>query len=309
MGAGKKNAAPWDGWDRLMTAFRGFEHVVREQQSLAPYTWFRLGGPAEYFAEPTSVEELQQLVKHCAQHDLPVRLLGGGSRILVPDAGVKGLVIHLAAPAFGEITCVGSSVRAGGGAKLGLLVSTAVREGLGGIESLVGIPGTVAGALRGNAASSGASIGQWTSAATVMTRQGEILVRRREQLRFSSGESSLDETVLLDATLELEPADVTELTRRMQKAWILKRTSTPTGALGTGRIFKDPQGVDAAELIENAGLRGQHVGAARVAESSANFIEVQAGATSDEVKQLIQRMQEGVATALGVHLHCELELW
>jgi UDP-N-acetylmuramate dehydrogenase len=292
-----------------MTAFRGFEHVVREQQSLAPYTWFRLGGQAEYFAEPTSSDELQQLVRHCAQHDLPVRLLGGGSRILVPDTGVKGLVIHLGAPAFGEITVQGSSIRAGGGAKLGLLVSTSVREGLGGIESLVGIPGTVAGALRGNASSSGASIGQWTSAATVMTRQGEILVRRRDQLRFSSGESSLDETVLLDATLELEPADVTELTRRMQKAWILKRTSQPSGALGTGRIFKDPQGVDAAELIENAGLRGHQIGSARIADSSANFIEVQAGATSDDVKQLIRLAQERVAGALGVHLECELEIW
>ncbi len=292
-----------------MTAFRGFEHVVREQQPLAPYTWFRLGGNAQYFAEPTSVDELQRLVRYCVEHDLPVRLLGGGSRILVPDSGVAGLVIQLSAPVFGEVRVDGQTLVAGGGAKLGQLVSTSVREGLAGLESLVGIPGTVAGALRGNAAASGSSIGQWTSAATVMTRQGEILVRQRDQLRFSYGESSLDETVILNATLVLEPGDANELTRRMQKAWIIKRTSQPSGMLGTGRIFKDPLGLGAAELIENAGLRGAQVGQARVAEASANFIEVYPGASSNDVKQLIEMMKNKVASALGVNLECELEIW
>jgi UDP-N-acetylmuramate dehydrogenase len=292
-----------------MTAFRGLEHIVREQQPLAPYNWFRLGGPAEYFAEPTSLKELTQLVRRCADHDVPVRVIGGGSRVLIPDQGVAGLIIQLSAPAFSEIVVSADTITAGGGTKLGHLVSTAVREGLAGLESLVGIPGTVAGALRGNADSYGSSIGHWTTSATVLTRQAELRTREQPELRFSYGESSLDELVILSATFKLEPGASDELTRKMQKLWIVKRTHQPTGALGTGRVFKDPQGLMAAELIEQAGLRGQQVGEARVSDASANFIEVTPGATSEQVKELIDLVRTRVASELGVELECELEIW
>ena len=244
-----------------MTAFAGLQHIIREQEPLAPYTWFRLGGPAEYFAEPTNLDELMQLVQYCHAQDIPIRILGGGSRILASDKGVPGLVIQLSAPAFGRIEVDGEQITAGGGAKLGHLVATAVREGLAGLESLVGIPGTVAGALRGNADSHGASIGHWTTSATVLTRQGELRTYERDELRFSYGESSLDELVVLAGQFVLERGDSAELTRKMQKLWIVKRTTQPSGNLGTGRIFKDPQGLTAAELIEQVGLRGHEVGA------------------------------------------------
>ena len=126
---------------------------------------------------------------------------------------------------------------------------------------MVGIPGTVAGALRGNADSHGNSIGQWTQTATVMTSEGEIVQRDRPGLRFSYGESNLDDLVILEAVFALEPGDSAELTRRMQKLWIVKRAHQPSGELGTGRIFKDPQGVSAAELIEQVGMGGHEIGA------------------------------------------------
>jgi UDP-N-acetylmuramate dehydrogenase len=167
----------------------------------------------------------------------------------------------------------------------------------------------VGGALRGNADSHGSSIGQWTTAATVLTRQGELLIRQRDELRFSYGESSLDELVILSATFRLEPGDSAELTRRMQKLWIVKRTSQPSGALGTGRVFKDPQGLTASELLEQVGLGGHQIGEARVSDASANFIEVTPGATSEQVRELIALMKSQVATTLGVELECELEIW
>ena len=122
-----------------MGLFSGFEHIVREQEPLAPYTWLRLGGAAEYFAEPTSLEELVALVKQCAKNDVSVRLLGSGSGVLVQEAGVSGLVIHLSAAAFSEISVNGNTVTAGGGAKLGHVISRAVGNGLGGLEPLAGI--------------------------------------------------------------------------------------------------------------------------------------------------------------------------
>jgi UDP-N-acetylmuramate dehydrogenase len=292
-----------------MSAFAGLEHIVREQQLLAPYTWFRLGGPAEFFAEPTSVEELAELVRRCDEGKIPVRLLGSGSRVLVPDEGVSGLVIRLSAPAFTQINIDKLQLTVGGGAKLGHVISTTVREGLAGLEPLVGIPGTVAGALRGNADDHGVSIGQWTEGATVMSRDGQLVVKDRSQLQFSYGESNLDELVILKAKFALEAAPSAELTRRLQKLWIVKRASQPSGELGNGRIFKDPHGLRAAELIEQAGLRGHQISGARVSDASANFIEVEPGTRSQDVRELIDVMRTRVASALGVTLEMELEVW
>ena len=112
----------------------GFEHILREHEAMAPYTWLRLGGEVEYFAEPTSVEELVQLVQRCHQENMPVRLLGGGSNVLIRSEGVKGLVIHLSAGRFCDVRADDSGLTAGGGAKLSHLISAAVREGLAGLE-------------------------------------------------------------------------------------------------------------------------------------------------------------------------------
>src|SRR6185503_8812398 len=115
----------------------GFGHIVRENEPLASHTWFRLGGPAQFFAEPTSIEELAALVRRCHESGLPVRVLGGGSNLLIRDEGVPGMVVALGAAAFGRIEAANRKLTAGGGAKLGHVISTAVREGLAGIEMLV----------------------------------------------------------------------------------------------------------------------------------------------------------------------------
>ncbi|HJQ59010.1 MAG TPA: FAD-binding protein, partial [Vineibacter sp.] len=113
----------------------GLEDIVRQGEQLAPHTWFQIGGPAEFFAEPTSVDQLRDLLRRSGEQDIQVRLLGGGSNVLVQDEGVPGMVIRLSAPAFGETTVNGTTIKAGGGVKLGHLISTAVREGLAGLET------------------------------------------------------------------------------------------------------------------------------------------------------------------------------
>ena len=259
--------------------FAGLEHIVREREPLARHTWFRLGGAAEYFAEPTSQDELQQIVQQCREHDIPIRMLGGGSNVLVRDEGVPGMVLHLAAPAFSEIAVDGSRITAGGGARLNHLVSTAVREGLAGLEQLVGIPGTVGGAVRGNAGANNGDIGQCTQEVQVMRRTGEVYTRSRSDLRFAYRESNIDELVILSVAFELEPDDANALAKRMQKLWILQKASQPDGNLGSSVIFRDSGGSTAASLIEQAGLKGTQVGEAKVNERHANFIEVQPGGT------------------------------
>jgi UDP-N-acetylmuramate dehydrogenase len=292
-----------------MGLLSGLEHIVTEAEPLAAHTWLRLGGPAGYFAEPTSQDELVTLVTRCHENDLPVRLLGSGSNVLVRERGVDGMVVLLTAPAFGEIGVQGSVIRAGGGARLGHVVSTAVREGLAGFEQLVGIPGTVGGALHGNAGCHGADVGQVTAGATVMTRSGEILTRRREEMNFAYRSSSLDELVILQAQFELESEDPAELTRRMQKQWILKKASQPPSSENVGCIFKSPGGISAASLIEQAGLKGATVGGAAVSDRDANFITAGSEATSDDVLQLIEMLRSEVSQRLGVELELQLEVW
>ena len=292
-----------------MAFVSGFEHCVRQQESLAPFTWFRLGGPAEYFAEPTTRDELQTLVQRAKAEGLPLRVLGGGSNVLVGEAGVKGVVLHLGAPCFGQIEVRGTSIVAGGGAKLGHVVSTSAREGLAGLETLVGIPGTVGGALRGNAGSRSGDIGQWTAAATVMTAAGEILTRKREELVFAYRESSLDELLILDAEFALERDDPVELTKRMQKQWIVKKSSLPLGHQPTGCIFKNPRGMSAGALVEQAGLKNARVGGAEVCDRHANFIVTDDKATSRDVVQLVEHIRAQVKERLGVDLEMELQIW
>lgn len=287
----------------------GFEHITRENEPLAPYTLFRLGGPAQLFAEPTSVDELAGLVRRCQELHLPIRVLGGGSNLLVRDEGVSGMVIALGAAAFGKIEVQGKRITAGGGAKLGHVISTAVREGLAGLEMLVGIPGTLGGALHTNAGTLGGDIGQCTVSAMVMFRSGEIATRQRSELHFGYRDSSLDEMVILEATLELEPSDSRHLTKQMQQAWILKRAQQPLSDQNTGQIFKNPTGTTAASLIREAGLATAKVGGAEISERNANYIVAGPQATSRNVLDLIDSVRRGVLEKRGVELELALEIW
>ena len=292
-----------------MSLAKDFEHFVKRAEPLAPYTWFQLGGPAEYFAEPPSVEDLQAVVRRAHQEGTAIRLLGGGSNILARGEGVSGLVVRLSAPAFSEIETGKRTVTAGGGAKLGHVISTSVREGLAGLETLVGIPGTIGGALHGNAGSRGGDIGQWTCQATVMTGAGEIVTRPREELVFGYRESSLDELVILAAKFELDEEDPEGLTKRMQKQWIIKKAGQPLGHQSAGCIFKNPRGMSAGMLIEQAGLKNTRVGGAQVSDRHANFIVADEGATTVDVLKLIDQVRERVMDRLGIELETEIEIW
>jgi UDP-N-acetylmuramate dehydrogenase len=292
-----------------MGLLTGLEHFVRDNEPLAPHTWFRLGGSADYYAEPTSVDELAALMKRSHEAGLGVRVLGGGSNLLVREAGVRGVVVSLAAAAFSQISSKGNLISAGGGAKLGHVISTAVREGLAGLEQLVGIPGTVGGALHSNSGASGLDVGQWTATASVMNRNGEIAVHSREELQFSYRQSSLDDPVILQADFALEEDNSAELTKRMQKAWIVKKSTLPQGNVNAGCIFKDVGGISAASLIEQAGLKTAAVGEVMVCPQNSNFIVANTDATSSQVIELIEVLREGVAERLGVALETQIEIW
>lgn len=292
-----------------MGAFAGFEHIVRQGEPLAMHTWLQLGGQAEYFAEPTNAEELVALVRRCAEADVPMRVLGGGSNLLVREGGVAGLVLHLAAPAFCEIAVCTPRIRAGAGARLGRVVTTAVHHGLAGLEELVAIPGTVGGAVRGNAGTHTGDVGQWTAQVTVVSRSGEVFEREREEIEFGYRRSSLDDPVLLEVTFELEHDDRHALARRLQKQWIVRKASQPMGHQCAAQLFKNPRGASAGELIERAGLKGTRIGGAVISDRHANYIVAEPEATPSDVLRLIDLVRSQVLDRLGVELELQLEIW
>jgi UDP-N-acetylmuramate dehydrogenase len=291
-----------------MTALSGIE-CVRQQVPLAELTWFKIGGAAQYFAEPSSIDELKAVVERCRDEGLHARLLGGGSNVLVRDEGVSGMIISLADPNFSRISIEGRNVTIGAGAHLANAITMTVGAGLAGLEPLVGIPGTVGGALHGNSGSHGGDIGQWASGATVMTRSGEIIQRERGDLVFAYRQSSLDELVILDARFELEDEDPVEITKRMQKQWIVKKANLPMAHENTGCIFKNPRGMSAGMLIDQCGLKGEHVGNVEVSQRHANFFVARQGATAKDVLQLIELVRTRVVEKMGVELELEIEIW
>ena len=291
-----------------MTAMTGLE-CVREQVPLAERTWLKVGGAAQFFAEPSSVDELLAVVNRCRDEGLAARLLGGGSKVLVRDEGVAGMTIALAHASFANVRIDGRRATIGGGANLANAVTMTVGAGLAGLETLVGIPGTVGGALHGNAGTHGGDIGQWACRATVMTRGGEIIEREHEDLVFAYRQSSLDELVILSAQFELEEEDPNELTKRMQTQWIVKKANLPLVNDNTGCIFKNPRGMSAGMLIDQTGLKGERVGNVEVSHRHANFFVTHPGATAREVLQLADLVRNRVAERMGVELETEIEIW
>lgn len=292
-----------------MTPFRGLEHIVRSEEPLAPYVWLRLGGPAEFFAEPTSTEELIQLVRSARDQNVPVRTLGGGSNVLVREGGVPGLVIHLTGTAFASVTPQPDGLKLGGGTRLSEAVAASLREGFVGLEQLVGIPGTVGGAVRGNAGVQSASIGAFVSSVTALTDNAELRTYQRSDLHFSYRGSNVDDVAILDVTLELQKGDIDAATKRMQKLWIERKSRQPESMERAAYVFKDPGGLTAAEALEQAGLKGAGVGEASFSNRQPNFIVVGDKATSEHVLRLIDLAKAQVFDRLGIDLETQLAIW
>ena len=297
-----------------MSSLADFGAAVRRDEPLAPRTWLRVGGPAQHYAEPSSEEELTGLVRAAVGDGVRCRLLGGGSNLLVRDDGVSGLVLRLPREHFAEIDVDPDAgehrtVTAGCGTPLSHLISETVKLGLGGLETLVGIPGTVGGALHGNAGGRHAAIGQFLTGVRGLTAAGEPFDRDADEISFGYRSSSLDELCLLSATFALTPSDADELAERARKTWILKKNSQPLSHQSAGCVFKNPRGQSAGDLIERAGLKGTRVGGAEVSDRHGNFLVTAEGTRSEDVLRLIDLMRSTVDRQFGVELELELVVW
>ena len=292
-----------------MRSFDDFRDITLRDEILAPYTWLKIGGPAQFLIRPRNTDELSEIVRLCHAEQTPIHVLGGGSNLLVRDEGVSGVVLQLDAPAHCAVTVEENVVRAGAGALLSHAIAASVREGLSGLDALVGIPGTVGGALRGNAGGKSGDIGQFVRSVEVLTAAGERTVRRGDELSFSYRSSSLNELILVSAEFELQRDDPEEITRRMRTLWIMKKATQPLTFQSAGCIFKNPRGMSAGLLIDQAGLKGTRIGNAEISDRHANFIVTHPGATARDCLRLIDLARSKVSEQFGIDLDLEVQIW
>jgi UDP-N-acetylmuramate dehydrogenase len=252
---------------------------------------------------------VSRVVRQCFQERIPLRVLGNGCNMLVRDEGVRGAVLRLSEPAFTQIAVEGNRVRAGTGAAVSALISQAARHGLAGFETLVGIPGSVGGALRCNAGDRYGDIGQFVRQVEVMDSGGATQVRDRDELHFGEHASNLDDPVLLAAEFRLESDSADAIVKRMRRAWISRKATQPLSFQAAARIFKDPRGLSAAALIEQTGLARTRVGGAEVSDRDANYIIVQPGTSSRDVLRLIDLVRSRVQERFNVTLEQEITVW
>jgi UDP-N-acetylmuramate dehydrogenase len=293
-----------------MPPFDGLQDYVQPDAPMAPLVWFRLGGHASFFAKPRTLDELLTVMKRARDASVPLKILGGGSNVLVRDGVVDAVVVHLESPFFSDVTVDENIITAGTAVPLTALISQTARVGLAGLEVLTGIPGTVGGALRGNAGSRQGAIGQFVRRATVLDTAGEIQVRERDDLSFTDRTSNLDEPVIVSAEFELGREDPESVVRRMRRIWIVKKESQPYGHQSSGCIFKNPSpDVSAGALIDQAGLKGSRFGGAEVSDRNANFIFAHPGAKASDVLHLIEQIQQRVWQQFGCELELQLQIW
>ncbi len=293
----------------MTTSIDDFNEILSRDESLAGHTWLKIGGTAERFYTPNSRDQLLSLIQCCVANSIPVRILGGGSNLLVTDGGVTGAVIQVREPLLGSISVLGSIVTAEGGAFLSHVISESVRSDLSGLENLVGIPGTIGGAVIGNAGGRHGDIGEFVRKVEVVTHAGEVVERSGDELTFSYRFSSITDLLVLSVTLELRPDESEGLTERMKKIWIMKRATQPLADQSAGCIFRNPRGLSAGALIEQCGLKDLSVGNARISDRHANFVVTDAGATSGEVESLVEKVQAAVSEKFGVDLELEICKW
>ena len=292
-----------------MSLLEDFSDILQHDKPLAPLTWMNLGGPAQFFLEPRDQAELQRVVVCCHENGIPIHVVGGGSNLLIRAEGVSGAVIRLANASFAELTVDGTTLRAGSGALLSQAIAISVRAGLAGLEVLAGIPGTVGGALKGNAGGRAGEISETARSVTTMTAKGESVTRSGDDLSFVYRSSNIAEPFILEGTFQLRPDDPADITTRMRKLWIMKKATQPLSDQSAGCIFKNPRGQSAGALIDQAGLKGTRLGGAEISDRHANFIVTHDGCKSDDVLRLIDLVRSKIAEQFGVELEMEIQIW
>lgn len=274
---------------------------------LAPLTWFRTGGPADWLFEPADAEDLARFLSDLDPR-VPVMALGLGSNLIVRDGGVPGVVVRLG-KAFASIGQVApTDLRCGGGAS-GIAVASAARDaGIAGLEFLRGIPGTVGGFVRMNGGAYGREVADVLVSADVIQRSGERVTLGVADLGLSYRHSALAaDSIVVSALVRGRPGTPADIQAEMDRIAAAREESQPLRSRTGGSTFKNPPGDKAWRLVDAAGCRGLRRGGAQVSEKHANFLINRGGATSADIEALGEEVRRRVQATSGVMLEWEIE--
>lgn len=288
--------------DDLRNAFPG----LKTQEPLAKRSTLSVGGPAEYFADVHTLNELIALRRVVETHHLPVFFLGAGSNLLISDQGIKGLVIHLQGD-FRKIEFNGTRVHVGAGAMMPMLSKQAAEKGLSGVESLIGVPGTVGGGLVMNAGTREGWLGHVVESVQLLRPDLHLETLTAAACEFVYRYSALEGRWLVSADLVLKSDEPASIMKRIETLLHYRSRTQPLATSNCGSVFKNPPDSHAAQWIEKAGMKGKSVGKARVSEKHANFIVTEPGATASDVDRLIRTIQDEVRSKFQIHLETEVK--
>ena len=280
-------------------------------EPMAKHTSFRIGGPAEVMAFPDSTEQLAQILKASKVLDIKPAIIGAGTNILAPDAGIKGLVICIKDSLSNIERLDTTHIRVDAGASMTKAAVYAANAGLSGLEFAHGIPGSVGGGVYMNAGAYGGEIKDVCISAQVMTMDGELKTYTAEEMAFSYRHSRLEEEpgIVVSAVFVLKPGRTEEIRSRMQELAAKRKASQPLDKPSAGSAFKRPVGGYAAALIDGAGLKGYQVGGAAISEKHAGFAVNLGEATAEDVKNLLQQVSDIVYEKSGIRLEPEVRIW
>jgi len=272
---------------------------------IARLTWFRVGGPAEVLFQPADLEDLASFLAG-KPADVPVTVIGVGSNLLVRDGGIAGVVVHLGKP-FARILINGTDVHAGAGAADVAVAAAARDAGLGGLEFLSGVPGTIGGALRMNAGAYGREMKEVIIQAEALDDKGRLHSLDAAALGFTYRHSAVPEGwIFTAAVLAGTPADKAAIAARMAEIRDAREESQPLRTRTGGSTFTNPPGAKAWELIDRAGCRGLTRGGAQVSEKHCNFLINTGTATAADIEGLGEDVRRRVREATGVELAWEI---
>lgn len=280
---------------------------------LARYTTLRVGGPAEAFVVAENDADLARLLKWLRANDIPRHIIGGGSNILVPDQGLKGVIVMLGRGLAG-IETIGEEndkvlVRAGAGCRLAGLIKYCSDRAISGLEFAVGIPGSIGGAIVMNAGCWGKEIGDVLYSVTMLDQAGELVSEPREKLELSYRQlSGGHEKVIVAAVFALKQGDKQEIKATCSEYLHRRKEKQPQHLASAGSFFKNPPGQTAGRLIEEAGLKGYRVGGAMVSPRHANFIVNTGTATAGDILALMRKVQSTVFERSGIMLEPEVQI-
>lgn len=285
------------------------EESIKTNESMAAHTTFRIGGPADYYVTPETIEELAAVAQLCRQEQMPYYVIGNGSNLLVGDRGYRGVIIAMT-DRLGTCSIEGNRVTAGAGIRLYRLAKAIEEAALTGFEFAAGIPGTLGGALVMNAGAYGSEMKDILVSARVLDPSGRILDLKAEELELGYRHSCIPEKgyIVLEGTFELVPGEASAIRETMEELSRRRREKQPLDYPSAGSTFKRPEGNFAGKLIEEAGLRGFRVGGAQVAEKHCGFVINRDHATARDVRSLCREAARQVKEHSGVELEMEVKM-